>query len=135
MDSALFISEINRKAMDFRKLRRSIIKKTHENKIIQQTECMIEYLKSLLDGYTIIDIASEIEVSGIHYHADSAAWNKNMVKRILSNNRYIGNEDFPQIISPEDFTAVRVLDVEKQSHRIPSDESIKSSSGASTPNT
>ena len=52
MDPALFLSEqneVNSKAWGLRKLRRDIIDRTHNNKPIQQTEMMLEYLASLPD--------------------------------------------------------------------------------------
>lgn len=47
MDPALYLSEmdtINARARELRKLRRSILDMTHEDKIIQQTEIILEYL-------------------------------------------------------------------------------------------
>ena len=52
MDTALYLSEqneVNSKAWGLRKLRRDIIDRTHDNKPIQQTEMMLEYLASLPD--------------------------------------------------------------------------------------
>ena len=38
------------------------------------------------------------QYSGVRYHADTPEWNKNMVKRMLENIRYVGDVDYPQII-------------------------------------
>ena len=49
MDSALYLSEldtINAKARELRKLRRSILDTTHEDRVIRQTEGMLEYLET-----------------------------------------------------------------------------------------
>ena len=40
----------------------------------------------------------------IRYNADSDKWNKNMVKRIIENEKYLGNEKYPQIIGDKFFT-------------------------------
>lgn len=39
----------------------------------------------------------------IRYNADSDKWNKNMVKRIIENDKYLGNDTYPQIIDDETF--------------------------------
>ena len=49
MDPALYTSEqneINHQARELRKLRRCIIEKAHDNLLVKQTECMIEFLES-----------------------------------------------------------------------------------------
>ncbi len=39
-------------------------------------------------------------------YSEGAVWNKNMVKRILENKKYLGTDKFPQLISKEMFQAV-----------------------------
>jgi len=49
MDSALYLSEldtINARARELRKLRRSILDTTYEDRVIRQTESMLEYLET-----------------------------------------------------------------------------------------
>lgn len=42
---------------------------------------------------------------GVPY-SDKVGWNKNMVKRVLENEKYLGNETYPQLISEDVFRAV-----------------------------
>ena len=42
---------------------------------------------------------------GVPY-SDKVGWNKNMVKRVLENEKYLGNETYPQLISEDVFKAV-----------------------------
>ena len=42
---------------------------------------------------------------GVPY-SDKVGWNKNMVKRVLENEKYLGNETYPQLISEDIFRAV-----------------------------
>ena len=42
---------------------------------------------------------------GVPY-SDKVGWNKNMVKRVLENEKYLGNETYPQLISENVFRAV-----------------------------
>ena len=39
----------------------------------------------------------------IRYNADSDKWNKNMVKRIIENEKYLGTDKYPQIIDDDTF--------------------------------
>ena len=55
-----------------------------------------------LAGHSLLDIAKRMEVP----YSEGAVWNKNMVKRILENEKYLGTDRFPQLISEEMFQAV-----------------------------
>lgn len=78
-----------------------------------------------LGGDSLKRISEQMEASGLHYHADTYAWNKNMVKRILDNSRYIGDGEYPRIIEPQDYMAVRLINAEKQSRRTPCEENLQ----------
>ena len=58
-----------------------------------------EYLK----GGSLLQIAKLLETEKIRYTADSEKWNKNMVKRIIENEKYLGNDKYPQIIDENIF--------------------------------
>lgn len=58
-----------------------------------------EYLK----GGSLLQIAKLMETEKIRYTADSDKWNKNMVKRIIENDKYLGNDKYPQIIDENIF--------------------------------
>lgn len=58
-----------------------------------------EYLK----GRSLSEIAKLMQSEMIRYNADSDKWNKNMVKRIIENEKYLGNDTYPQIIDNETF--------------------------------
>lgn len=49
-------------------------------------------------GKSYSQIAERFTLSGIRYNIDSDKWNKNMVKRIIENDKYIGRNGYPQII-------------------------------------
>ena len=42
---------------------------------------------------------------GVPY-SENVGWNKNMVKRVLENDKYLGTDIYPQLISEEVFRAV-----------------------------
>ena len=48
-----------------------------------------------------------------------ALWNKNMVCRVLENQRYIGKNGYPQIITSEDFEQAARIKAERNTYRKP----------------
>ncbi len=78
-----------------------------------------------LAGDSLKRISERMEASGARYHAGTDVWNKNMVKRILGNTRYMGNDEYPRIITPEDYIAVRLMTTEKLARRTSCAESIQ----------
>ena len=58
-------------------------------------------------GGSLQSIAETMEARGIRYHASTCLWNKSMVKRILENRRYLGDESHPPIIIENDYLAVQ----------------------------
>lgn len=58
-----------------------------------------------IDGLGYKAIVKKLNTSSICYHPD-ATWNQHMVKRILENRSYLGENNYPALISPSDFDAV-----------------------------
>lgn len=56
-----------------------------------------------LNGNSLLQIAKLMESEKIRYTEDSEHWNKNMVKRIIENEKYLGTEKYPQIIDEDIF--------------------------------
>lgn len=57
------------------------------------------------DGESFSSITNYLRENGVEYEAGKL-WNKNMVARILENTKYIGEDNYPAIISNEQFTTV-----------------------------
>lgn len=53
-------------------------------------------------GKSLNDIAKNM---GVPY-SEETIWNKNMIKRVLENEKYLGTDTYPQLISEEVFRAV-----------------------------
>lgn len=60
-----------------------------------------------LAGASLLAIAEDMTRQGPRYHQHTPAWNKNMVKRILENDKYIGTEGYPPLVPGEDFAAAQ----------------------------
>lgn len=61
-----------------------------------------------LSGASYGKIAEEMSRGNISYHQHTPQWNKHMVKRILENERYLGTDVYPRLVSDEDFLAVQL---------------------------
>ena len=73
---------------------------THPREVYAVSKIFAEYLK----GRSMLDISKDLQAEGIPYHhCEDSTWNKNMIKRILENEKYLGTEIYPQIISTDIF--------------------------------
>lgn len=60
-------------------------------------------------GASYNSIAAEMMAQGIPYYQKTDRWNKNMVSRILENERYIGAGNYPRLITDSDFLSAHLL--------------------------
>lgn len=66
-----------------------------------EAEAVRRIYADYLSGMSYQAIAAKRSAGAVPYKADSPAWNKHMVKRILENPRYTGEKGFPAVIDPE----------------------------------
>ena len=69
-----------------------------------------------IGGKSLKTIAAEMQIP---YNTGKAVWNKNMVCRVLENQKYIGENGYPQIITIEDFEQAAYIKVERNTYRKP----------------
>lgn len=75
-----------------------------EIRIIEREAEVVKNIFSLyVQGESLKNIQERLNISGISYASDGRDWDKNMVKRILDNKKYIGDKGYPVIIPPETF--------------------------------
>lgn len=71
---------------------------------------VVQQIYSLyLTGESYARIADSLNHSGPAYHPEHPLWNKHIIKRILENSKYTGQQDYPPIIAPVQFKAVQEL--------------------------
>lgn len=68
-----------------------------------ESKAVMKIFEEYLNGSSLMQIARLMEFEKIRYSEDSDRWNKNMVKRIIENERYLGDDKYPQIISKKFF--------------------------------
>ena len=71
---------------------------------LTESRAVVRIFEEYLNGSSLLQIARLMESEKIRYTADSDHWNKNMVKRIIENEKYLGNDKYPQLISEKLFT-------------------------------
>mgnify|MGYP005794746651 FL=1 len=79
-----------------------------------QEACLVEYIfHQYLSGASYNAIVDQLRDQEVPYD-DGKLWNKNMIARILEDERYTGTKGFPQIISREDLMAAQKKRLSKQ---------------------
>ena len=68
-----------------------------------EAKAVQEIFKMYLDGSSLLTIAGYMSSTEISYNGISQTWNKNMAKRILENEKYIGKGQFPVIVNENIF--------------------------------
>ncbi len=72
-----------------------------------EADAVKEIFARYLQGDSMQRIAEAMEAQGIRYHERTKCWNKSMVKCVLENPHYLGDDQYPSIISEENFQAAQ----------------------------
>ena len=68
---------------------------------------VIKIFGEYISGNSLTAIANMIADDGIpYYKGEAPTWNKNMIKRIIENKKYLGDEIYPQIIDKKVFDTI-----------------------------
>ena len=70
-------------------------------------------VKEIYDGYlsgkSLLNIAKDLNARSIQFMPGVIGWNKARLKRILEDERYLGNDTYPVIITQETYAAVQKI--------------------------
>ena len=69
----------------------------------KEVYAVVTIFDEYLEGRSLSEIAKLMQTEKIRYNAVSDKWNKNMVKRIIENDKYLGTDKYPQIIDDDTF--------------------------------
>ena len=78
-----------------------------------ESKAVVRIFEEYMNGSSFLQIAKLMEFEKIRYTANSEHCNKNMVKRIIENEKYLGNGKCPQIIDGETFKIANKKRVQK----------------------
>lgn len=90
-----------------------------------EVEAIRRIFEYYLEGESMAQIAQAMSGRDVRYHAHTDEWNKNMIKRIIDDDRYLGNEDYPGIIDKEMYNSVRLMREEKARALSPCPNALK----------
>ena len=72
--------------------------------IVQEEALVVNKIfRDYLAGHTLLEIAKELTAKQISYYKDKTQWTKNMVCRIIENEHYCGDDEYPRIVDRETF--------------------------------
>lgn len=77
----------------------------HPQESVMVTEIFQEYLA----GKSLLKIANELNKKKIEYMVGVINWNKARLKRIIEDKRYVGQDDYPNIIQAETYKTAQRL--------------------------
>ncbi len=69
----------------------------------KESKAVVKIFEEYLNGSSLLQISKLMESEKIRYSEDSDKWNKNMVKRIIENEKYLGKDKYTQIKSEKFF--------------------------------
>ena len=81
-----------------------------------EAEAVRKIFADYIGGKSLKTIAAEMTLP---YIIGKSGWNKNMVCRVLENQKYIGESGYPQIITSEDFRMAALIKAERNTYRKP----------------
>ncbi len=73
----------------------------------QESEIVKRICKAYLDGQSLLTIATWLNEEQIEYMPGVIGWNKARLKRLIEDERYLGNETYPAILGEETHTAMQ----------------------------
>lgn len=76
---------------------------------IEESEVVKRVFSLYVEGKTLNSIASMLTDENVAYFQDEVKWNKNTINRMIENEKYMGNEVYPMIISPSLFNQAKTV--------------------------
>lgn len=91
----------------------------------QESQTVRAVFAAYLSGEPLSKIAAHLTTKLVEYLPGRWQWDKARVKRILDNDKYIGNGEFPPIIKEGDFQMAHQKKESSSTNHHPMDEDIK----------
>ncbi len=81
-----------------------------------EAEAVRNIFNDYINGKSLKTIADEM---AIPYNTSKTLWNKNMVCRVLENRKYIGDKNYPPVVTKEEFEKAALVKTERTTYRKP----------------
>ena len=79
----------------------------------EESEVVKRVFSLYVEGKTLNSIATMLTEEKVAYFQDEVKWNKNTINRMIENEKYMGNEVYPKIISPSLFNQAKTVKEKK----------------------
>lgn len=79
----------------------------------EESEVVKKVFFLYIEGKTLNSIASMLTEEKVVYFQDEVKWNKNTINRMIENEKYMGNEIYPMIISSSMFNQAKTMKEKK----------------------
>lgn len=79
----------------------------------EESEVVKKVFSLYVEGKTLNSIASMLTEEKVVYFQEKVKWNKNTINRMIENEKYMGNEVYPTIISASLFNQVKTVKEKK----------------------
>ena len=73
--------------------------------------------QAYISGTSLLNIANRLTEQQIEYMPGTASWNKSRIKRIIEDERYLGTDKYPEIISIDIFQAMQQIKNERNTQK------------------
>ena len=100
----------------------------------QEAETVRSIYLQYLAGVSFKQLAEQLQTEDVPYDEDKS-WNKNMVARILEDDRYIGEKEFPALIPTKQFHAAqeRRKEMRPEYKQTPAQKELRKLCGGTVP--
>ncbi len=82
--------------------------------IEEEAKIVREIFQKYARGESLKTIADDLTEKKIIYFKNSYQWNKNLIKRILENQKYIGENDYPPILTLKEYEKTQLIKKDKE---------------------
>lgn len=80
----------------------------------REVYAVVKIFDEYIVGKSLVEIANMMQLEGIPYHSlEKSQWNRNMVKRILENEKYLGTDKYPQLVDKAKFDKANEIKTKK----------------------
>lgn len=91
--------------------------------VIESEAEIVRYVfKEYCNGAILSEIGQSLTREGVEYYMGCTQWNKNRIKRIIENEKYIGADGYPQIVDEDEFVyanKLRIIEADRKRSGIP----------------
>lgn len=86
--------------------------------IEKEADVVRQIFNDYCSGKILKDIAQELSDNQVEFYNGSCKWNKNIIARIIENRKYIGEKNYPAIVTLELFDRANAVKSEKGNKKI-----------------